>query len=78
MNDESPTGSQLNLFDVPAKERGPRRRLPRKRAGHAPASNGEPTMFEDRRCGFCGAQTTISGNASVCENCGAVMLREQK
>ncbi len=76
MNAASSAGNQLSLFDVPAKESGLRRRLPRKRSGHTPASNGEPTMFEDRRCGFCGAQTTITGNASVCESCGAVMLRE--
>jgi ribosomal protein S27E len=77
MNAESSAGNQLSLFDVPAKERGPRRRLPRKRAARAPAPDGAPTMFEDRRCGFCGAQTTIAGNASVCEGCGAVMLRER-
>lgn len=76
MNAASSAGNQLSLFDVPAKERGPRRRLPRKRAAHAPASHGEPTMVEDRRCGFCGAQTTITGEASVCDSCGAVMLRE--
>ena len=76
MNAESSAGNQLSLFDVPAKERGPRRRLPRKRAVQVSSLSKEPPMFEDRRCGFCGAQTTISGNASVCESCGAVMLRE--
>ncbi|MCS6860120.1 MAG: hypothetical protein NZT92_07365 [Abditibacteriales bacterium] len=76
MNDASSAGNQLSLFDVLTKERGPRRRLPRKRASPARAASGEPTMFEDRRCGFCGAQTTIVGDAGMCESCGAVLLRE--
>jgi ribosomal protein S27E len=65
----------MELPEATRRRRRGRRSVRRERKRERPALMQAPVV---QACGFCGHRQTVFEDASICENCGGILLRDDE